>query len=519
MPAVALHNAETPALFVTRFEAKPEDWAATPEVIRRGIETLWEENQRFREQLGQTSRNSSRPPSTDPPQAPTPAPAPNTPTGRRAGGQPGHADTNRPHIPEEQVTKSVPCHPTACAHCGHALSVADCAPTPHQRHQVVDLPPVVAEVIEYARFRATCPQCGAATTAPLPAGVPTGGYGPGVTALATLCTGAYHLSKRVTADLLTTVCQVPISVATIQRLEQTMSAALAAPWQAVADAVQQATHVHLDETGWRQQRDPDPSPRGTPPETAEATAAATGAEAPDATPTAPPKKAWLWVVVCQVAILFLIRRSRGSQVVKELLGAAFGGLLSSDRWSAYNWMETLRRQLCWAHLLRDFVAMSERGGAAGRLGEALLDQTALMFDLWCRVRDGTLSHPDFQRAMAPIQAEIGRLLRAGATPAGSRTAATCQWLVDHEAALWTFVRVAGIPPTNNRAEQAIRAAVIWRKLCFGTQTSAGSRYVERVLTVVATCKLQRRSVLEYLTTVAQAAYAGTPSPSLLTPVS
>ena len=372
---------------------------------------------------------------------------------------------------------------------------------------MIDIPPVIATIIEYQRYTATCPSCGQATTAALPAGVPAGGYGPGVTAMVTTLTGLYHLSKRAVSDLMDTFFHVPISEASVQGQEQTMRAALDAPWQEVRDAVQAADAVHLDETGWYQQRDPDPLP--APP--------ATSASPTPETPAPPAKlpKAWLWVAVCQAAILFVIRRSRGSQVVHELLGPLFAGILSTDRWQAYNWYDTLRRQLCWAHLLRDFTAMAARSGEAQRIGLALLEQADTMFALWFRVRDGTLPFADFQQAMRPLQATVVALLSEGAATAGAPTSTTCQWLVHHEAALWAFVRIAGIEPTNNRAEQAIRAAVIWRKLCFGTQTSAGSRYVERVLTVVATCRLQQRPVLAYLTAVASAVTAGQAIPALL----
>jgi transposase len=489
----------------TGLDVSAEEWAATPAPVRRGVQRLWEELQRLREQVGKTSQNSSKPPSSDPPSAPKRAAKAHT--GRHAGGQPCHADTNRALVPADQLKRPpIPCHPATCHHCGHALSAADCPAPPH-RHQVIDIPPVVADIIEYQLYTATCPCCGQDTPAALPAGVPAGGYGPVVTAMVTTLTGLYHLSKRAVSDLLGTFFQVPISEATVQHQEQTMSAALQAPWQEVHAAVQAADAAHLDETGWYQQRDPDPP-------AAEAEASASPAPAP----AAPPDKlhkAWLWVAVCQGAILFLIRRSRGRQVVKELLGPLFAGILITDRWHAYNWVATARRQLCWAHLLRDFTAISERSGVAHQIGTAILAQADAMFALWFRVRDGTLPRPDFQQAMVPIQATVSALLKEGAATASKPTSTTCQWLVEHEAALWTFVRIADIDPTNNRAEQAIRAAVIWRKLCFGTQTSAGSRYVERVLTVVATCRLQQRPVLAYLTAVATAVYAGNPTPTLL----
>ena len=519
--------------FSTTLKVSAEDWEATPASVKDLIRQLFDELQhlqaevqQLREQLGKHSQNSSKPPSSDPPQAPKYSPKART--GRPAGGQPGHADTHRPLVPEEQLAAPpIPCRPAACQHCGQALTEHDCQPNP-ARHQVIDLPPIIAHIREYQRYTASCPHCGKTTQADLPPGVPSGSYGPVVTALVCLLTGFYHLSKRAVSDLMADCFQVPISEASVQHVEQTMSAAMATPWQEVHDAVQTADQANLDETGWNQQRDPDPSPPALP--TADPSPSpqdaptmmepclsdATPAPAPsprapqtatppplsaDATSAAAPpttgnlKKAWLWVAVIPYAIFFVIRRSRGSQVAKEILGPLFAGILNSDRWLAYHWCETVRRQLCWAHLLRDFTAIAERDGVAHRIGIALLAHAEIMFWLWFRVRDGTLTLADFQQAMAPIMEAVEALLKEGADTAGGRTAKTCRWLYAHKEALWTFVHIAGVEPTNNRAEQAIRAAVIWRKLCYGTQTSAGSRYVERILTVVATCRLQQRSVL------------------------
>lgn len=489
---------------ISLLDVNEEDWEATPPPVQRGVQRLWDELQRLREQVGKTSQNSSKPPSSDPPSAPKRERQ--SPTTRLAGGQPGHADTHRPLVPVDQLKlPPIPCRPETCQHCGHTLAAADCT-APPQPHQVTDVPPVVAETVQYDLYPACCPACGRTTYAALPAGVPTGGYGPRVTAMVAALTGLYHLSKRAVSDLMGTFFQVPISEATVQQQEQVMSTALEAPWQEAHTAVQQATDAHLDETGWYQRRDPDPPPATDPP-------VASSPPDPPA-PQAKLHKAWLWVAVCPQAVCFLIRRSRGSQVVKEMLGA-FAGVLTTDRWHAYNWFAVRRRQLCWAHLLRDFTAMSERPGEAQRVGAALLEQAEKMFALWGRVRDGTLPFPAFQQAMRPIQATVGILLREGATTVGKPTSTTCHWLVQHEEALWAFVRVEGLEPTNNCAEQAIRAAVIWRKLCYGTQTSAGSRYVERILTVVATCRLQQRPVLDYLIAAATAAYAGHPTPALL----
>lgn len=498
-----------------------EDWQALPERVRRGVTRLWEELQRLREQVGQTSRNSSRPPSSDPPSVPA---REKKPTGRAPGGQQGHPGHSRALVPEEHVNEFVPVRPEACAKCGGALTEA--SPDLHpRRHQVHELPTVQARVTEYQLHTLTCPECGAHTPAALPRGVPPGLLGPRALAFIATLTGRYHLSKRLAAALLEDAYSLPVCEATVSAAEQTVSAALAAPVAEALEAVQQASDKGIDETGWRQQRDPDPLLC--------AWEQAEGRSAPLPPPAPAPgrlPKAWLWVAVSAVATVFLIRRSRGAKVAEELLGKKPFGSVHTDRWSSYNWLRAGIRQLCWAHLRRDFEQIRERGGDSARVGSALLAQTQYLFSLWHRYRDGPLSWRQFRKQMAPLQEAVGTLLREGAALAdlsagpqaeacgegpARKTTRTCQNLLAWEASLWTFVRVRGTEPTNNRAEQAVRAAVLYRKISFGTQCSAGSRYVERVLTAVATCQQHHRTVLDYLTEAVTAHHRGERIPSLL----
>lgn len=495
--------------WIAAYDITEEEWTNLPPSVRRLLDDVGQELQRLREQVGQTSRNSSRPPSTDLPSA---APrTPKAPTGRAPGGQPGHPGHTRALVPEDQVQEIIPVRPSICRQCGAALPDALSDPAP-QRHQVCDLPPVTVEVTEYQLHTLTCPHCGAQTPADLPLGVPAGLLGPRAVATIATCTGQYHLSKRATATLLEDCFGLPVSDATICAAEQTVSAALAQPVAEVADAVRQAPVKNIDETSWRQQRDPDPPADA--PETEDGREPP--AEAAPAAPSGPLHKAWLWIVVTAEATLFCIRRSRGSAVAKALLGAQPVGIIGSDRWSAYTWLGALIRQLCWAHLQRDFTKISERAGAAGPLGRDLLEQTHRLFELWHRYRDGPLPWPAFQQAMAPVQTAVGALLRAGAAlPNAPTTATTCAHLLTWEASLWTFTRVEGVEPTNNAAERGIRQGVLFRHVSFGTQSNAGSRFVERVMTAVATCKQQQRPVLEYLTRAVTAAQTGTAVPSLL----
>jgi transposase len=274
-----------------------------------------------------------------------------------------------------------------------------------------------------------------------------------------------------------------MSLGTIPHLEQTTVQAVAAPVAEAQAYVRTQPVAHLDETGWREAR----------------------------------ARAWLWVAVTAWVTVFAVRGSRGAKVVQDLLGERFCGILVTDRWSAYTWYPTRWRQVCWAPLLRDFEAMMERGGRSQEIGEALREQARQMFHWWHQVRDGTLTHAQFRVLMRPIRRHVARLLKTGQTCGVPKTEAVCREISKLYDALWTFVRVEGVEPTNNAAERAIRPGVLWRKGSFGTQSTDGSRFVESLMTVVATLRQQHRNVLAYLTEACQAAYTRTPAPSLLPP--
>ena len=427
--------------------------------------------------LAENSSNSGRPPSSDPPGAPPPTGR--KPSGRTRGGQPGHKKHHRELIPVERVNKSVDVKPRGCRRCSKPLFGSDEQP---YRHQVVDIPRVIAWVEEYRLHALFCEDCKITTRAALPHGVPAMPFGPRLQAMMAVCTGSYHLSKRMTEELVSDFFGVDLSLGSVSNLEQETSEAIAEPHAEALAHVQRQAVVHADETGWAEAK----------------------------------KKAWLWVAVAGNVAVFLIRTSRGKDVAKELLGAFFSGILNSDRWGSYNWVDPLRRQLCWAHLIRHFKAFEDCGEEAKSLGLALQGQCDLMMDHWHRVRDGTLLRTSFQQYMRPIRREIIDLLRRGAASTSStKVTGMCREILKLEVALFTFVRVAGVEPTNNAAERAVRPAVLWRKGSFGTDSPNGSRFVERILTVVMTLRMQRRNVLDFLTAACEARLHGKRAPSLL----
>jgi transposase len=462
----------------------PEVWERTPaeaqayiRALEARVTALEATVQRLLERLRMDSSNSSQPPSSD---CPTPSRPRRrrTPSGRKPGGQPGHRGQSRALVPLKDVDAVFPLKPTHCTQCQHPLHGEDGQP---QRHQVTELPPIQPVVTEYQVHSLVCPACGATTRADLPVGVPTGGFGPRVQATVALCTGAYRLSKRTTQEVMDDLFGLPMGLGTIPRLEQATAQALAAPVAEAHTFVRAQPIAHLDETGWREGR----------------------------------ARAWLWVAVTTWVTVFVVRLSRGAKVAEELLGERFCGILVTDRWSAYTWYPTRWRQVCWAHLLRDFEAMIERGGRSQEIGEALREQARQMFHCWHQVRDGTLTHAQFRVIMRPIRRQVAQLLKAGQSCGVVKTEGVCREMLKVYDALWTFVRVAGVEPTNNAAERAIRPGVLWRKGSFGTQSAAGSRFVEAMMTVVATLKQQHRNVLAYMTDVCQAIYTGEPAPSLL----
>lgn len=449
---------------------------ATIRTQRQRIKDLERQLAAARERNGRNSTNSSLPPSQNPIDARKPATA-KKPSGRKRGGQPGHPPTNPGLIPPEELTEPpIPCIPKTCEHCQAKLSGSDDQPS---QHQVIELPPIDPEVREYLRHRLTCQRCGHTTLGALPDGVPENNYGPRLQAFIALCTGCYHLSKRQTEELLTTALGVPICLGSICNIEQRVSAALADPVAEAKQHVQQADVAHADETSWPQQ----------------------------------PDKGWLWVGVTAYLAVFSIRGLRDRDSAEDLLGPGFAGVLISDRYRSYNWVTN--RQLCWAHLLRDWQAFVDRGGTSRRIGRRLQQLTDTMFDHWYCVRDGTLSRSMFRILMIDIRTEVAALLRQGSACAQPPTAGTCADILKLQGALWTFVDHEGVEPTNNAAERILRQAVLWRKKSFGTRGPNGSRFVERILTAVATCRLQGRNVLDYLTSACVAASCHKPAPSLL----
>ena len=448
------------------------------------IAELQEQVRELTARLNQNSANSSRPPSSDPPGVRRPKKAA---TGRKRGGQPGHPGTTRCAFPPERVAQRVEHFPDACGHCGSVLAAppdAAGAVTP-RCHQVVELPPLRPLVTEHRLHRGACAVCGKHPWATLPVGVSPRVAGPRLPAVIALLSGACRRSRRTVQVLLADLSEGRLSLGTLCAVEADIARALDAPYQEVAAAVARAPTAHVDETGWRE-----------------------GGQ-----------RCWIWTATAGKLALFRLDR-RNPEACAALLTEAgkhpqVTATVISDRYGAYAHLPLSQRSLCWAHLARDFRGLAESAGASGAVGRWALEVLGKLFREWRRFGRGEVDRRGRAAAVAPLQEQCRTRLRWGEESGCRKGKALCRDLLKHWEALWTWVSQAGVEPTNNAAERALRPAVLWRKSSFGHQSASGKAFVERWLTAVTSLRLQHRDVWSYLEAASRAHLAGSTPPSLL----
>ena len=453
--------------------------AALDEALEQ-IARLQAELHELRCQLNRNSSNSSSPPSADPPGAPKPVAK--TKSGRKPGGQPGHLGSHRHRLPPERVQKIVAYVPTTCTRCQAPVPERPAPGDPEPSwHQVAELPPLAAMITEHQGHARTCPCCGHLNRGEIPAEIRAHVIGPRSAAVMSYLTGRHHLSRRAVEEFVENVFEVPIALGTVIALEAETTAALAGAYQEVQDEVRGAAVKNTDETGW--------SEAG--------------------------QKRWLWMAASATAALFVIHLRRGFTGLKALLGEMISGVVCSDRWSAYSKLPLELRQICWTHLKRDFQKLIDRGGPADAIGRAGLEVVECLFADWWVFRRGELDRPGLQARVERMARELQGILEQGRGCADPKAATFCANLLALYPALWLFATIEGVEPTNNHAERLLRSGVLWRKNAFGCHSAAGCRFVERMLTVVQTLRLQNRPVLNYLVDAINAHRSGLPAPQLL----
>jgi len=434
----------------------------------------------------QNSRTTSKPPSSDGLAGRQRDRGRRSKSRRKAGGQPGHPGHSRPLVPLERVNDVVDLMPPACRHCTHPLKGRPIAGAP-RRHQVTELPPIEAHIIEYRCHRRRCPACGQVTQAPLPDDV-AGQFGPQLTALIAYLTVVCRMPRLVVQRFLEGALQIPISLGSTQAAWEEASAAVAASYAELEAALPQEAVINADETGHRTNGD----------------------------------KRWLWAFVARTFVFYRIAASRGADVLTTVLGTTFAGVLGSDRLPTYLGYVVGQRQFCWAHFTRNVLSALELATtpSAKRFCREVLVLDRRLFRLWHRfrghpgVRGAPLSRGDLIDKVRPIATRLFRLGERHLHAPNKEVRNLASALFEHYAHFFTFVHVEGVEPTNNAAERALRTAVQWRKIMFGTRSDAGERAVERLLTITRTCQLHQLNTLAYLT-AAIAAHRRRATPPLL----
>ena len=367
------------------------------------------------QRLNRDSHNSSLPPSADPPSA---APRPRrSASSRRPGAQAGHAGTSRPLLPLERVNEVVDHWPERCSSCARPFREEERSEvaTP-QRHQICELPAITVWVSEHRLHRLRCPACAAETRAALPADVPQGAFGPRLQAAVVTLAVRNRVSRRDTTELLRELFGAELASGSVDAIMRCAGKALEAPYAHLHEQLKQAAVVNIDETGWR-----------------------TGGE-----------RRTLWGMLDARAALFRIAADRHRREAQVLLGEEFSGIVCSDRWWAYDHLDPERRQLCWAHLVRDFTAHSEGVAAQKQFGEACLKIAEQLFAAWDEYRRSG-ERARLLEQTAPLKDELRALLEQAAhrSTKTKRQRPFAKHLIQRWPALWTFTAVPGVsPPTT-----------------------------------------------------------------------
>jgi len=446
----------------------------------REIEELKEKNAK----LESSSEDSSKPPSSDSPQQRDKRRqnSDKKKGDRKPGGQLGHKGSKRELIPVEEVKEVIGCYAEVCESCRwfSGCKKNDVVGEP-LRWQQVEIPPVEPEVTEYQVFT-LCGKCGETHQGTLPPEVAVSNFGPRLTAMVGYFTAVLHVSRRMVKECFEVLFGVRFSLGSTQNLLEQTSKALEPMDKELKKALPKEAVLGADETSWL--------------------------------------KRWLWILVAESFIYFQVAKSRGSVVLKEILGEVYHGILCVDRWGAYTKYHKGILQICWAHLKRNFEGLK-------RFGERIENTDVIAFavemeklrkrlmKLWYRFKDGDIDRSQLKKKSKPIRNKIKKCLEGGQDSEQRYLRAFSTRLLKIYNHLFTFIFYEGVDPTNNFSERGIRPAVQWRKVCFGNRSDDGALLTSRLLTATRTCWLRKRNALEFLASSIIAYRKSTPPPSLL----
>lgn len=333
---------------------------------------------------------------------------------------------------------------------------------------------------EYRLERCRCTRCGTKTTAPLPVGVPTGMFGPNLEAAIIGLSLSERVSRRRVCEVVAELCGVTVALGTIDRVLARAATAFAPAVAAIDAELRNAPSRNVDETSWR----------------------------------VAGRRSWAWAATTPHAVRFRLLDSRGRDSCSILLGEHPDGVITTDRFGVYNHLPLARRQICWAHLARDFRAQAEKPGRVGTIATRLVETTSRMFIAYKHHRS---DREALAAALAPVRAalddDLDQLARCGEDSAAAEFALN---LIILDNALWTFVTNTAVEPTNNAVERALRPIVIHRKTSYGTQTTHGSSVYETLQSVIQTLRQQHHDVYAWLRDALTAAHHSRPLPAIIT---
>jgi transposase len=444
--------------------------------LTKRIESLEVENRELKERLNNNSSNSSLPPSKDFKKKKKQNNRQSS--GKKSGGQVGHKGHFRELLSSDQVDFFQRCPLPAYCLCGGKIH----SQNDYMRHQVYELPPLKLDVTEYQLKKGCCLDCKRHHIASLPEGVSWGITGVRLTSFMTDLTTKYGLSRREQKEFLAAHFNFNISLGTVFNKQKIANAALETPVSELLEFIKKSPSIHADETSHNRDG----------------------------------KTQWMWGFVSSSAAYFSIHASRGKKVLRSMV-SDFKNIIISDRYAAYNVFDSSQRQICWAHLKRDFTKISEKDNKIiARIGKNLLESKSLLFNCWHKFKSGKISRDSLLRETRPMRDRIGELLEQGAyTDSTLKISRTCKNLLENFNALWTFLDIENIEPTNNHAERSLRPLVIWRKKYFCTRSDYGSDFVSRSASINVTCKLQGKSSFEFLCTAIRDYFAGRKTSALV----
>lgn len=433
------------------------------------IALLIERVKLLEERVNLDSNNSSKPPSSNGPG--TLNRAQRRVSQRKRGAQPGHKGHSRTMLDETEVDRLADCKPEAVCECGGQVELTGSP----QRHQVFEVPPLRAQVDEYRLYSGRCAGCGKPHAGVLPAGVPKGQLGPRALSLVGVLGTRYHLTQRKIRNLLDQLMGLSFSVGATSQAHGKVACALKAPVAQAAASLCSAEALWMDETHYPREGIAN----------------------------------WVWAAVQPLLAVFAIYPSRARYVILNFIGEKCSATVTTDRYAGYAFIDTERRQICWAHLLRDLNRIGQRPGQAGRIGRRLLGLGLVMF----RRRDkGELAGEKLDGLRLRMHVA---LQRGAQQQQSSRTANTCANILKLWPALWTFTTNSTLVPTNNAAEQALRSIVLKRKISGPTRSLRGDQFLARGFSVHETCLRQGRDLWEFMHSAVHAFIANTAPPSLM----